>query len=124
MRGAKSSKGNSLERRATRRSCACSWGRRMADSLLSAFGIESGYGKVQVLWGAGLDLRERESVVLLGANGAGKTTLLKVLLGLMPAWRGRVLLAGADITRLRTDRRVRRGMAYMSEVGVFTGLSI
>jgi branched-chain amino acid transport system ATP-binding protein len=96
----------------------------MPDALLTAAAIESGYGKVQVLWGAGLEVRERETVVLLGANGAGKTTLLKVLLGLMPAWRGRVAFAGADITRLRTDHRVRRGMAYMSEVGVFTGLSI
>jgi branched-chain amino acid transport system ATP-binding protein len=96
----------------------------MPDTLLTAAEIESGYGKVQVLWGAGLAVRERETVVLLGANGAGKTTLLKVLLGLMPAWRGRVAFTGADITWLRTDHRVRRGMAYMSEVGVFTGLSI
>ena len=77
-----------------------------------------------MLWGAGLDVHERESVVLLGANGAGKTTLLKVLLGLMPAWARRGAFAGEDITRLRTDHRVRRGMAYMSEIGVFTGLSI
>ena len=81
----------------------------MADSLLVATGIESGYGKVQVLWGAGLDVGLGESVVLLGPNGAGKTTLLKVLLGLMPAWTGAITLAGEDITTLRTDRRVRRG---------------
>jgi branched-chain amino acid transport system ATP-binding protein len=96
----------------------------MAETLLSATGIETGYGKVQVLWGTALDVAERESVVLLGANGAGKTTLLKVLLGLMPAWAGEVRLAGADITRMRTDHRVRRGLSYMSEIGVFTGLSI
>ncbi|HTC10432.1 MAG TPA: ABC transporter ATP-binding protein [Acetobacteraceae bacterium] len=96
----------------------------MADPLLQATGITTGYGKVQVLWGAGLDVAERETVVLLGANGAGKTTLLKVLLGLMPAWDGAVRLAGEDITRLRTDHRVRRGMAYMSELGVFPGLTI
>ncbi len=95
----------------------------MAD-LLDANGIESGYGSVQVLWGAGLRVAAQESVVLLGANGAGKTTLLKVLLGLMPAWGGRVALDGADVTRLRTDRRVRLGVAYMSELGVFPGLSI
>jgi len=95
-----------------------------ADSLLRAEGIETGYGKVQVLWGAGLDVRARESVVLLGANGAGKTTLLKVLVGLLPAWHGAVRLAGEDVTGLRTDRRVRRGLAYMSELGVFPGLSI
>lgn len=94
------------------------------DNLLRAEGIESGYGKVQVLWGAGLTVRPAESVVLLGANGAGKTTLLKVLVGLMPAWHGSVQLDGTDITALRTDRRVRLGLAYMSELGVFPGLSI
>jgi len=96
----------------------------MADPLLIANGLTAGYGKLQVLWGAGLDVKAGETVVLLGANGAGKTTLLKVLLGLMPAWQGQVSLAGEDITRLRTDHRVRRGMAYMSELGVFPGLSI
>lgn len=96
----------------------------MTDSVLAARDIEAGYGKVQVLWGAGIDVRPRESVVLLGANGAGKTTLLKVMVGLLPAWRGQVHLAEADITTLRTDRRVRRGMAYMSELGVFPDLSI
>ena len=94
------------------------------DELLRAEAIELGYGRVQVLWGAGLSVMQSQTVVLLGANGAGKTTLLKVLLGLMPAWHGTVRFAGADITAERTDRRVRRGIAYMSEMAVFAGLSI
>ncbi|HEX2940853.1 MAG TPA: ABC transporter ATP-binding protein [Rhodopila sp.] len=96
----------------------------MPETVMRAAGIEAGYGRVQVLWGAGLDVREKESVVLLGANGAGKTTLLKVIVGLLPAWKGNVTLSPQDVTTWRTDRRVRRGMAYMSEIGVFTGLSI
>jgi branched-chain amino acid transport system ATP-binding protein len=96
----------------------------MADELLIARDLVSGYNRIQVLWGAGLTVRAGESVVLLGVNGAGKTTLLKVLLGLMPAWAGGVEFDGEDITQLRTDRRVRRGLAYMSELGVFPGLSI
>ena len=96
----------------------------MAEALLHAAGLAAGYGKVQVLWGAGLDVRQRESVVLLGANGAGKTTLLKVIVGLLPAWRGSVRLEPDDVTQWRTDRRVRRGLAYMSEIGVFPGLTI
>jgi branched-chain amino acid transport system ATP-binding protein len=95
-----------------------------AASVMRATGIEAGYGRVQVLWGAGLDVKQKQSVVLLGANGAGKTTLLKVIVGLLPAWRGSVHLDPADVTTWRTDRRVRSGMAYMSEIGVFTGLSI
>jgi branched-chain amino acid transport system ATP-binding protein len=96
----------------------------MAAELLHASGIESGYGRVQVLWGAGITVRQSESVVLLGANGAGKTTLLRVLMGLIPAWRGQVLFSGNDITRLRTDLRVRGGIAYMSEIGCFPGLTV
>jgi branched-chain amino acid transport system ATP-binding protein len=92
--------------------------------LLHANGLTAGYGKVQVLWGVDLDVAAQETVVLLGPNGAGKTTLLKVLLGLMPAWQGQVYLGTEDITRLRTDHRVRRGVAYMSELGVFPGLTI
>ncbi len=95
-----------------------------AAPLLDAEGLESGYGRVQVLWGAGLAVHARETVVLLGANGAGKTTLLKVLMGLLPAWRGTIRFDGAEITGLRTDHRVRRGMVYMSETAGFPGLTI
>lgn len=97
---------------------------RASDALLVARGIEAGYGKVQVLWGVGIGVHPRESVVLLGANGAGKTTLLKVIVGLMPAWHGEVRLGAENVTALRTDRRVRRGVSYMSELGVFPGLTI
>ncbi|MBN8907218.1 MAG: ABC transporter ATP-binding protein [Rhodospirillales bacterium] len=96
----------------------------MAETVLRADGIEAGYGRVQVLWGAGVTVRRKESVVLLGANGAGKTTLLKVLVGLLPAWKGHVFLDPDEVTAWRTDRRVRRGIAYMSEIGVFPGLTI
>jgi branched-chain amino acid transport system ATP-binding protein len=95
-----------------------------AETLLDAEGIETGYGRVQVLWGVALDVLDRETVVLLGANGAGKTTLLKTLLGLLPAWRGAIRFGGEDITRLRTDHRVRRGIVYMSETAVFPGMTI
>ncbi len=96
----------------------------MAAELLAAEALEAGYGRVQVLWGAGLAVAEGETVVLLGANGAGKTTLLKVIMGLLPAWRGTIRFAGSDIIHLRTDRRVRAGIAYMSETGCFPGLSV
>jgi branched-chain amino acid transport system ATP-binding protein len=96
----------------------------MPEPLLDSSGLEGGYGRVQVLWGAGLSVHARESVVLLGANGAGKTTLLKVIMGLLPAWRGTIRFDGADITGLRTDHRVRRGMVYMSETAGFPGLTI
>ena len=92
--------------------------------LLDVEAAEAGYGRVQVLWGASLGVRDGESVVLLGANGAGKTTLLRVVMGLLPAWRGTIRFMSEDVTALRTDRRVRRGMVYMSETAGFPGLTI
>jgi len=92
--------------------------------LLDVAGITAGYRRMQVLWGVDLAVRERESVVLLGANGAGKTTLLRAIMSLVDVWSGRVEFAGEDITRFRTDQRVRRGVAFMSETSGFPGLTI
>jgi len=93
-------------------------------ALLTIDGVETGYGLVQVLWGVDLRVDRGETVVLLGANGAGKTTLLRTVMGLIVSWRGRVTLGGEDLTTLRTDRRVRRGLVYMSETAGFPGLTV
>jgi len=95
-----------------------------AARLLTIEGVETGYGLVQVLWGVDLAVSEGETVVLLGANGAGKTTLLRTLMGLIASWRGRIALGSEDVTHLRTDRRVRRGLVYMSETSGFPGLTV
>ena len=92
--------------------------------LLAIAGMTAGYRRMQVLWGVDLRVNENETVVLLGANGAGKTTLLKTIMRLVEPWDGRVDFAGDDITRLRTDQRVQRGIVFMSETSGFPGLSI
>jgi branched-chain amino acid transport system ATP-binding protein len=92
--------------------------------LLDIAGLTAGYRRMQVLWGVDLRVNENETVVLLGANGAGKTTLLKTIMRLIEPWNGRVDFAGEDITALRTDQRVQRGIAFMSETSGFPGLSI
>src|SRR5260370_39533116 len=79
---------------------------------------------VEVLGGVDLDGRAGETVLLLGANGAGKTTFLKSLVGLIEARHGSIQLAGEDVTRMRSSDRMRLGLTYMSELAVFTDLSI
>jgi len=96
----------------------------MSSELFSATGISAGYANVQVLWGASLAVGEGETVVLLGPNGAGKTTLIKTFMGLIEAWQGEIRFDGQSIAHLRTERRVRAGIAYMSEMGCFPGLSV
>ncbi|MHB8258153.1 MAG: ABC transporter ATP-binding protein [Acidiferrobacterales bacterium] len=95
-----------------------------ASPLLRASGLVAGYGPLQVLWDVDLEIGNAECVILLGPNGAGKTTLLKALLGLVALWRGRIEFRGQRLEGQRTDQRVRQGIAYMSEVGVFPNLSI
>ncbi len=92
--------------------------------LLEIAGVTAGYRRMQVLWGVDLAIHDHESVVLLGANGAGKTTLLKAIMRLVDIWAGRVDFAGEDITGLRTDQRVRRGIVFMSEASGFPGLTV
>jgi branched-chain amino acid transport system ATP-binding protein len=98
--------------------------RDAARPLLEVAGLAGGYRRLQVLWDVDLVIHEHESVVLLGANGAGKTTLLKAIMSVVEVWAGRIHFAGEDITRLRTDQRVRRGIVFMSETSGFPGLTI
>ncbi|VVE19467.1 High-affinity branched-chain amino acid transport ATP-binding protein LivF [Pandoraea cepalis] len=87
-------------------------------------GVEAGYGDMQVLWGVDMRVEPGQTVLLLGANSAGKTTLLRTLIGLLPCMGGRITLDGERIDMLRPDQRIRRGIAFMSELGVFPTLSI
>ena len=93
-------------------------------AVLELEGVESGYGAMKILWGIDLAVENGETVLLLGANSAGKTTLLRTIIGLLPAWAGSIRFDGTPIERLPTDQRIRRGIAFMSELGVFPSLSI
>ena len=66
-----------------------------------------------------------EVVAVVGRNGAGKTTLVKTVLGVLRSTGGRLLLDGADITRLPPSRRARSGLrATFQERALFGDLSV
>lgn len=92
--------------------------------LLEVTDLESGYGEIQVLWGIDLRVEPGETVILLGANSAGKTTLLRTIVGLLPSREGSIHFEGAPIETLNPNQRIQRGIAFMSELGVFPTLSI
>ncbi len=93
-------------------------------ALLDVREVESGYGAMQALWGIDLDVSTGETVLLLGANSAGKTTLLRTIIGLLPCWRGTIRFDGKEIEHASPDQRIKHGMSFMSEQGVFATLSI
>lgn len=94
-------------------------------ALLTASGIEAGYNKVQVLWGAGLSVNQRQSVVLLGANGAGKTTTLRVVSALVRPESGTIRYGGEDITRWPPHAVAAAGVVHVPEGrGIFRSLTV
>ncbi|HWH72916.1 MAG TPA: metal ABC transporter ATP-binding protein [Methylibium sp.] len=67
-------------------------------TALDVFGLSAGYGAARVLDGVSFTARGGQRVAIVGPNGVGKSTLVKVMLGLLPAARGRVTLDGRPIT--------------------------
>jgi lipopolysaccharide export system ATP-binding protein len=87
-------------------------------------GLVKTYGQRTVVDGVDLSMSGGEVVGLLGPNGAGKTTTFYMVVGLVPATKGRVLLNGDEITHLKMHQRARRGIGYLpQEPSVFRKLT-
>jgi len=83
--------------------------------MLKVNNLESGYGLVQVLWKATLEVKSGSITALLGSNGAGKTTLLRTILGTVRPLRGQVVYEEKDVTYLPPHEKVRQGLVLVPE---------
>jgi branched-chain amino acid transport system ATP-binding protein len=93
--------------------------------LLEIDNITLLYGRIQALHGISLEVAEGEVVALIGANGAGKSTTMRAISGLRPIASGAIRFNGEDITRLRADLRVVRGICQAPEGrGIFPGMTV
>lgn len=97
-----------------------------APVILNADNIVAGYlPGIDILTGASMQVRAGELIGIIGPNGAGKSTFLKALFGLVPIRSGTVTLDGQDITNMRADRLVRRGVGFVPQTNnVFPSLTI
>ena len=93
--------------------------------IISTQGLAKVYGKREVAHDVSLEVRAGEVVGLLGPNGAGKTTTFYMVVGLVPATRGRVLLDGNDITSFPMWKRARCGLGYLpQDASIFRKLTV
>jgi branched-chain amino acid transport system ATP-binding protein len=83
--------------------------------LLSVEKVSAGYDKMEILHGVDVMVRAGELVCIIGPNGAGKSTAFKAIVGFLRPTRGRVVFNGGEITGLRPDLLLRRGLAYVPQ---------
>jgi lipopolysaccharide export system ATP-binding protein len=92
---------------------------------LVAHGLEKWFRRRKAVDDVSLDIQRGEVVGLLGPNGAGKTTSFYMMVGLLPADRGRIFLEGDEITGLPMYKRCRLGVGYLpQESSVFRKLTV
>jgi len=85
-------------------------------ALLRIEAIRAGYGHgPDILNGLSLELEPNRIYCVIGPNGAGKSTLLRVIMGLLRPRAGRVWFNKEDITGLRPDQIVARGISYVPQ---------
>ena len=85
-------------------------------ALLDIEDVAAGYGAgPDILTGLSLRIERDRSYCIIGPNGAGKSTLLRVICGLLPARRGKVMFKGEPLAGLRTDEVLRRGICFVPQ---------
>ncbi len=81
--------------------------------------VDAGYGAVRILHGVSIEVREGETVALLGTNGNGKSTLIKCIMGMVTPESGEVYLetdgARVNLAGKSTEEIVGLGIALVPE---------
>ncbi len=83
--------------------------------LLKFSDVELYYDHVYALKGVSLEVKEGETVALIGANGAGKSSILRAITGLQKIERGEITFQGNRIDGVGPDEIVKMGIAMVPE---------
>lgn len=93
--------------------------------MLKIENLTSAYGNITVLRQVSLKVEKGQIVTLIGANGAGKSTLMRTIAGLHKPLSGKVIFQGVDVTGLRANKVVKKGLSLIPEGRLlFSGLSV
>ncbi len=93
--------------------------------VLRAEGLSKHFGGLIAVNQVHFQIRQNETVGIIGPNGSGKTTFFNLLSGLFPPTSGRIAFFGKDITRLPPNQRVLKGMVRTFQlVSVFNSMTV
>lgn len=94
-------------------------------AILTVQGLETGYGRKQVIYGVSLEVPTGQVVALIGPNGSGKSTVLKAVCGLLPTWVGTTCFDGTSLRVASPAHNVARGISFAPQGNrVFGELSV
>ncbi len=83
--------------------------------LLEVKEIQTYYGIIHILFGISLEIREGETITLLGRNGVGKTTTFRSIMGLTPPRAGNIRFDGREIRGKQPFEIARLGVGLVPE---------
>jgi branched-chain amino acid transport system ATP-binding protein len=83
---------------------------------LSTQGLDKRFGSLVVAKDISISLPQGARYALIGPNGAGKTTLINLMTGMLAPDAGRIRLGDSDITGLKPDQRVKRGLVRTFQI--------
>src|SRR5437899_238112 len=97
----------------------------MSPSQLEISDVSKAFGGVQAVTHVSLGVRKGEILSVIGPNGAGKTTLLNMISAFYHPDTGRIVLDGADVTRLAPSRVAELGVARtFQNIALFRGMTV
>jgi branched-chain amino acid transport system ATP-binding protein len=88
----------------------------VSTSALSTRELDKNFGSLVVAKNIELNLPQGERYALIGPNGAGKTTLINLMTGMLRPDGGRIFLGADDITALKPEERVKRGLVRTFQI--------
>jgi|TARA_B110000483_G_scaffold217180_1_gene269348 branched-chain amino acid transport system ATP-binding protein len=93
--------------------------------LLSGENLTCGYNKINILTNCNIGVNKGEIASIVGPNGAGKSTAMKAIFGLLPLRGGKIILDGEDITHLKPQEKVLKGMGFVPQNNnIFPSLTV
>ncbi|MBT6122198.1 MAG: ABC transporter ATP-binding protein [Candidatus Puniceispirillum sp.] len=94
-------------------------------SFLIGDEMTGGYGGADILHDCTVSVERGEIAVVVGPNGAGKSTAMKAMFGMLDLRAGKVMFDGEDITNLKPQDRVLKGMGFVPQnSNVFTSMTV
>lgn len=83
--------------------------------MLKLEGVQTHYGRIEILKFIDVEVKRGEVVCLLGGNASGKSTTMKTILGIVKPTKGKVVFKGKVINDVSTPERIKMGLATVPE---------